>query len=178
MGDASDNIPGVPGIGEKTAVKLLTAYGTLENALDHADADLKGKQREKLLDGRVSGLMSKENCDHHALRAAGRRDTGGLPPRRYDGRAAAVRAARPQDAGQPPFAAFRFARGGSCARRAADRLAGRADAGRRSRRRRLYRRAAGNRARRAAHAGGRRLPRGRKRRAGRCPMRRGFWAAG
>ena len=60
MGDASDNIPGVPGIGEKTAVRLLTAYGTLENALDHADADLKGKQREKLLDGRMSGLMSKK----------------------------------------------------------------------------------------------------------------------
>ena len=60
MGDASDNIPGVPGIGEKTAVKLLTAYGTLENALDHADADLKGRQREKLLDGRMSGLMSKK----------------------------------------------------------------------------------------------------------------------
>ena len=48
MGDASDNIPGVPGIGEKTAVKLLAAYGTLESVLDHADADLKGKQREKL----------------------------------------------------------------------------------------------------------------------------------
>jgi len=60
MGDASDNIPGVPGIGEKTAVKLLTAYGTIENAFDHADADLKGKQREKMLDGRVSGLMSKK----------------------------------------------------------------------------------------------------------------------
>ena len=60
MGDASDNIPGVPGIGEKTAVKLLSAYGTLENVLDHADADLKGKQREKLLDGRMSGLMSKK----------------------------------------------------------------------------------------------------------------------
>ena len=59
MGDASDNIPGIPGIGEKTAVKLLTAYGTLENALDHADADLKGRQREKMLDGRMSGLMSK-----------------------------------------------------------------------------------------------------------------------
>ena len=60
MGDASDNIPGVPGIGEKTAVKLLAAYGTLESVLDHADADLKGKQREKLLDGRMSGLMSKK----------------------------------------------------------------------------------------------------------------------
>ena len=60
MGDSSDNIPGIPGIGEKTAVKLLSAYGTLENALDHADADLKGKQREKMLDGRMSGLMSKK----------------------------------------------------------------------------------------------------------------------
>ena len=44
MGDASDNIPGVPGIGEKTAVKLLSQYGTLEETLSHADADLKGKQ--------------------------------------------------------------------------------------------------------------------------------------
>ena len=60
MGDASDNIPGVPGIGEKTAVKLLTAYGTIENAFAHADTDLKGKQREKMLDGQVSGLMSKK----------------------------------------------------------------------------------------------------------------------
>ncbi|MBQ2991554.1 MAG: DNA polymerase I [Clostridia bacterium] len=60
MGDASDNIPGVPGIGEKTAVKLLSAYGTIENAFDHAQTDLKGKQREKMLDGRMSGLMSKK----------------------------------------------------------------------------------------------------------------------
>ena len=60
MGDASDNIPGVPGIGEKTAVKLLTAYGKIENAFDHAETDLKGKQREKMIDGRMSGLMSKK----------------------------------------------------------------------------------------------------------------------
>lgn len=60
MGDASDNIPGIPGIGEKTAIKLLSAYGTLENALDHVEADLKGKQREKMIDGRMSGLMSKK----------------------------------------------------------------------------------------------------------------------
>ena len=60
MGDASDNIPGVPGIGEKTAIKLLAAYGTLENAFAHADTDLKGKQREKMLDGQASGLMSKK----------------------------------------------------------------------------------------------------------------------
>ncbi|MBQ7887406.1 MAG: DNA polymerase I [Clostridia bacterium] len=60
MGDASDNIPGVPGIGEKTAVKLLSAYGTIENAFDHAETDLKGKQREKMIAGRMSGLMSKK----------------------------------------------------------------------------------------------------------------------
>ena len=60
MGDASDNIPGVPGIGEKTAVKLLSAYGTIENAFEHAEADLKGKQRERMLEGRLSGLMSKK----------------------------------------------------------------------------------------------------------------------
>ncbi len=60
MGDASDNIPGVPGIGEKTAVKLLAAYGSLENAIAHAPTDLKGKQREKMLSGQASGLMSKQ----------------------------------------------------------------------------------------------------------------------
>ena len=60
MGDASDNIPGVPGIGEKTAVKLLSAYGTLENAFAHAPADLKGKQRERMIEGQASGLMSKQ----------------------------------------------------------------------------------------------------------------------
>ena len=60
MGDASDNIPGVPGIGEKTAIKLLATYGCIENAFAHADADLKGKQREKMIDGQASGLMSKK----------------------------------------------------------------------------------------------------------------------
>ena len=60
MGDASDNIPGVPGIGEKTAVKLLSTYGTIENAFEHAETDLKGKQRERMIEGRVSGLMSKK----------------------------------------------------------------------------------------------------------------------
>ena len=43
MGDASDNIPGVPGIGPKTAVKLLKEYGTLENVLDNIE-NIKGKK--------------------------------------------------------------------------------------------------------------------------------------
>ncbi len=47
MGDASDNIPGLPGVGEKTALKLLAEYGTLENVLAHA-GDLKGKLKENV----------------------------------------------------------------------------------------------------------------------------------
>jgi DNA polymerase-1 len=46
-GDVSDNIPGVPGIGPKTAAKLLSNYGTVENLLDHTE-ELKGKQKEQL----------------------------------------------------------------------------------------------------------------------------------
>ncbi|MFR5194655.1 MAG: 5'-3' exonuclease H3TH domain-containing protein [Eggerthella lenta] len=45
-GDSSDNIPGVPGIGDKTAAKLLQTYGSLEGIYEHVD-DLKGKQKEK-----------------------------------------------------------------------------------------------------------------------------------
>ena len=46
-GDASDNIPGVPGIGEKTAAKLISEYGSIEHMLE-STADLKGKQKENL----------------------------------------------------------------------------------------------------------------------------------
>ena len=46
-GDASDNIPGVPGIGEKTAKKLIAQYGSIENLLAHSD-ELKGKQKENV----------------------------------------------------------------------------------------------------------------------------------
>ncbi|MBQ9196067.1 MAG: DNA polymerase I [Clostridia bacterium] len=47
MGDSSDNIPGVPGVGEKTAVKLLDQYGTLESVLAHGE-EIKGKLGEKI----------------------------------------------------------------------------------------------------------------------------------
>jgi len=47
-GDPSDNVPGVPGIGEKTAAALLREFGTLDNLLDHADR-LKGSRREKIV---------------------------------------------------------------------------------------------------------------------------------
>lgn len=59
MGDASDNIPGVAGVGEKTALKLLQQYETLENIYDHID-EIKGKLQEKLINGKDSAFFSKE----------------------------------------------------------------------------------------------------------------------
>ncbi|RYY39820.1 MAG: DNA polymerase I [Chitinophagaceae bacterium] len=58
MGDAVDNIPGIAGVGEKTACKLLTEFGTLENVLANADG-LKGALGEKVRNGREQALMSK-----------------------------------------------------------------------------------------------------------------------
>ena len=57
MGDASDHIPGVPGVGEKTALKLLGEYGDLENVLSHA-GHVKGKLGEKLTAFADSARMS------------------------------------------------------------------------------------------------------------------------
>ena len=60
MGDASDNVPGVPGIGEKTAMKLLQDYGTVENLLTHA-GEVSGKRaREGLLAHKSDALLSKQ----------------------------------------------------------------------------------------------------------------------
>jgi DNA polymerase I len=60
MGDASDNVPGVRGIGEKTAIQLVQEYGTVENLLEHA-GDVKGKRaREGLLECREEALLSKQ----------------------------------------------------------------------------------------------------------------------
>ncbi len=87
MGDASDNIPGVSGVGEKTAQKLIVQYGTLEKVLDSAETEQKGKLRQRLMEGRQSALFSKwlatierhapldaqpEDCRIHGL-------TDGLP---------------------------------------------------------------------------------------------------
>lgn len=57
MGDSSDNIPGVPGIGEKTALKLLSEYKTLDNLYDNID-NIKGKLHEKLVDNKESAYFS------------------------------------------------------------------------------------------------------------------------
>jgi len=57
-GDASDNIPGIPGIGEKNASILIGKYGSVENVIAHAD-ELKGKQQENVRNFAEQGLMSK-----------------------------------------------------------------------------------------------------------------------
>ena len=59
MGDAVDNIPGIKGVGAKTAAKLLKEYDTVENVLDNAE-NIKGKMGEKVADGRENALISKE----------------------------------------------------------------------------------------------------------------------
>ncbi len=60
MGDASDNVPGVPGIGKKTAPDLIQKYGSIENLLEHAE-EIKGKRvREGLLSNRQEALLSKQ----------------------------------------------------------------------------------------------------------------------
>jgi DNA polymerase-1 len=58
MGDASDNIPGVPGIGEKTAMKLIAQYGTLDNLLARA-GELTGRVKQTLETNREQALLSK-----------------------------------------------------------------------------------------------------------------------
>ena len=58
MGDSSDNIPGIPGIGPKTAQKLIAQYGSLEELLSHTD-QLKGKQKERVEENTELALLSK-----------------------------------------------------------------------------------------------------------------------
>lgn len=58
MGDSSDNIPGVKGVGEKTALSLVQNYGTIENLYANID-EIKGKLKEKLLEGEESAKTSK-----------------------------------------------------------------------------------------------------------------------
>ena len=59
MGDSADNIPGLPGVGEKTAKKFLAAYGSMENLLAHTH-ELKGKMKEKVEGAKDLGLLSKK----------------------------------------------------------------------------------------------------------------------
>src|SRR6202020_3216811 len=59
MGDAVDNIPGIKGVGEKTAAKLLTEWGTLENVVENADK-IKGALGEKVRAGKDLAILSKK----------------------------------------------------------------------------------------------------------------------
>jgi DNA polymerase-1 len=59
MGDAVDNIPGIPGVGEKTAAKFLAEYGSLENTLANAE-NIKGAMGEKVKKGKAMAIMSKK----------------------------------------------------------------------------------------------------------------------
>ncbi|WP_242202904.1 DNA polymerase I [Aestuariivivens insulae] len=59
MGDSSDNIPGLPGVGEKTAKKFIQAYGSMENLLANTH-ELKGKMKEKIEANAELGLLSKK----------------------------------------------------------------------------------------------------------------------
>ena len=59
MGDTSDNIPGVFGVGEKTAQKLITEYGSIENVYANID-EVKGKLKEKLVNSREDAFLSKD----------------------------------------------------------------------------------------------------------------------
>ena len=59
MGDSVDNIPGLPGVGEKTAKKFLAQYGSIENLLENT-ADLKGKMKEKVEASKELGILSKK----------------------------------------------------------------------------------------------------------------------
>src|SRR5690554_3619714 len=58
-GDAADNIPGIPGVGEKTAKKLIAEYESIEGLLEHSD-ELKGKLKEKVKDNAAQALLSKK----------------------------------------------------------------------------------------------------------------------
>lgn len=62
MGDSSDNIPGVPGIGEKTALNLIQKYQSIDQlyqAIENDTADVKGKQKEKLMENKDLALLSR-----------------------------------------------------------------------------------------------------------------------
>jgi len=59
MGDSVDNIPGLPGVGEKTAKKFLAQYGSMENLLANTD-QLKGKLKEKIEENKEKGILSKK----------------------------------------------------------------------------------------------------------------------
>ena len=80
MGDAVDNIPGIRGVGEKTAAKLLAEYDTLEKILEHAES-IKGSIGEKIRAGKEDAIMSNNLINSYAALHAGE----ALVPFQFDG---------------------------------------------------------------------------------------------
>ena len=82
-GDPSDNLPGVPGVGEKTAAKLVATYGNLEGIFEHLD-ELPPKQRQNLDEAREPRLPQPRDVAAPVRRAprrrAGRAPTGSVGP--------------------------------------------------------------------------------------------------
>lgn len=60
MGDSSDNVPGIPGIGEKSAVKLLQTYGSLEEVIANAEKEKNARIRNSLIENKDAGYLSRE----------------------------------------------------------------------------------------------------------------------
>ena len=60
MGDSADNIPGIPGVGEKTATRLLAEYGSIENAFSHVEEISQKRARESLRENYQMAQLSKE----------------------------------------------------------------------------------------------------------------------
>lgn len=60
MGDSSDNVPGVKGVGEKTAIKLISQYGSIPNLYEHIDELPKNKMKEKLVNDKENAFLSRE----------------------------------------------------------------------------------------------------------------------
>ena len=73
-GDASDNIPGIPGIGEKTAKTLITRFGSVESLIENVH-QLKGKQKENIITYAEQGLLSKASC-HNRLQCPSKNRPG------------------------------------------------------------------------------------------------------
>ena len=98
-GDTSDNIPGVPGIGDKTASELLQRFGSLENVLDHIDEISGAKRKENLTAPRAGRPHLQTARDRQARHTAGPRPGGirraGAGPFEAARHLSAVRAARP-----------------------------------------------------------------------------------
>jgi DNA polymerase-1 len=63
-GDSADNIPGLPGVGDKTAKKFIAEYGSMEKLLANTDK-LKGKLKEKIESNKELGLLSKKTCNNN-----------------------------------------------------------------------------------------------------------------